>query len=113
MKQKSELYFKDILAAIDRIRSYASNISLEELKEDRKTLDSILMNLLIIGEAVTQIFETLQSSHPNFPWANIKRFRNVVVHRYWTIDIQTIWDIIQNQIEPLEDQIKDIMNKEK
>ncbi|HLD33322.1 MAG TPA: DUF86 domain-containing protein [Candidatus Nanoarchaeia archaeon] len=112
MKQRSELYLKDILDAIERIKTYTANSNLKDLQTDRKTLDSVLMNFLIIGEAASQMPDTIKEKYTEVPWSDIKRFRNVVVHKYWSVEIKAVWMIIQDRLETLKQQIEQIITKE-
>jgi len=111
LKRESKLYLNDILEAIDRINNYTSEIGIEELKEQTLIIDAVLRNLEVIGEAATQIETDLKNEFPEVPWRNIQDFRIVVAHHYWKINIERVWDIIQNKLDDLEKQITEILNK--
>ncbi|MDO8656492.1 MAG: DUF86 domain-containing protein [Nanoarchaeota archaeon] len=113
MKRTSKAYLGDILEAIDRIREYIGSMDIEELKENKLVLDAVMRNLEIIGEAVTQMPDEIKNRYPTVPWRDIKDFRNVVAHHYFSINILRIWDIIEHKLEPLEAQINNILKKEK
>ncbi len=111
MKRESKLYLNDILEAIDRINNYTSEIGIEELKKQNLIIDAVLRNLEVIGEAATQVETNIKNEFPEVPWRNIQDFRIVVAHHYWKINIERIWDIIQNKLEKLEKQITEILEK--
>jgi uncharacterized protein with HEPN domain len=68
---------------------------------DEKTLDAVLRNLSIIGEAVKQIPQSYTDQRPDVEWRKIARFRDLVIHHYFAVDEQIVWDIVQNKIPEL------------
>lgn len=109
MKRTYDIYLKDILHSIERILEYVGSQSYEEFIQDQKTLDAVLRNLEIIGEAVHKLPETITAAHPDVPWAHIRGFCNVVVHTYWSVDTEIVWDIITNKLTPLQEQIHTLL----
>jgi len=76
-------------------------------------VDAILRNLEIIGEAVTQLPEEVKTKYKNIPWRDIQDFRIVAAHHYWKVNLNIVWDIVENKIPILERQIKEIIKMEK
>ena len=111
MKRESKQYLADILEAISRVKEYTSNLNLNQLPQKKMVLDAVMRNLEIIGEAVAQLSPEVKESNPEVPWRDIKDFRNVVAHRYFSIDFEPILDIIKNKLNPLEQQIREILIK--
>ena len=109
MKRRFDLYLKDILESIKRIKEYSEN----EEKSEMIKVDAILRNLEIIGEASTQIPNEIKSRHKNIPWRDIQDFRIIVAHHYWKINLERVWDIVENKLPILEKQIKELLKKEK
>jgi uncharacterized protein with HEPN domain len=99
------LYLKDILVASKRILSYTQGLNRSGLENDKQALDAVLFNLMVIGEAVKNIPDTLRTQHPEVPWRQIGRFRDVVVPHYFDLDLEIIWDIIQTKLPPLVEQL--------
>ena len=87
---KDQQRLKDVLAAIDAIKSYAVS-SYEELVADHKTQDAILYNLIIIGEAANQISDEFQEEHYTIPWSSMIGTRNIIVHGYDQVKLQIVW----------------------
>lgn len=106
-----ELYVKDILIAIENIQRYTKKLKFAEFTTNQMVIDATTRNLEIIGEAISQIPEDVKSEHKNIPWQRIKDFRNVVIHKYFTIDVKTLWEIIQHKLEPLKEQLEQIIGK--
>ena len=113
LKREFRIYLNDVLEAIGRVKKYSSTLSKEDLLNDTRSTDAILRNLEIIGEAVTQLPEFIQDKYRQVPWRDIQDFRIVVAHLYWQINIDRIWDIIENKLDPLKKQISMILRKEK
>lgn len=105
MSRDSRLRLLDILDAIDRIASYVAEMSYEEFLTDWKTQDAVTRNIEIIGEASRCLPDDFKESHPDIPWGEIVGMRNVVVHEYFGILPDVVWDVIQNELPALRAQI--------
>jgi uncharacterized protein with HEPN domain len=110
MPRDYKVYADDIIESIRRIREYTQGISLEALKTDTKTLDAVVRNLEIIGEAARSIPEQVRLAHPGIDWKNIIGLRNILVHEYFGIDAEIIWDIVQNKLESLRESTQRILD---
>ncbi len=113
LKRESSAYLKDILEAIRRVKEYTHSLDLEEFLIQKMVVDAVMRNLEIIGEAVTQLPENIKIEFPEVPWREVKDFRNVVAHKYFKINLERIWDIIENKLDALEEQILTILKKKK
>ncbi|MEK6937452.1 MAG: DUF86 domain-containing protein [Nanoarchaeota archaeon] len=113
MKRESDAYLNDILEAIRRIKSYTAELNIKDFAEGTLQADATLRNLEIIGEAVSQLPEEFKEKYPEIPWRDIKDFRNVVAHHYFSLNYKRIWDIIQNELNSLKEQIQTILKKNK
>ena len=76
---------------------------------DPKTIDAVIRNLEIIGEAARRLPEEIRIKYPDVGWHKIISLRNILIHEYPGIDLETIWDIIENKLLPLEKQVKEIL----
>lgn len=112
MKRKFELYLKDILWSIKKIEEYTQALDFEDFKNSSIIIDASVRNLEIIGEAVSQISQGVKDKYLNVQWQEIKNFRNIVIHRYHSVDVEILWDIIKNKLDTLKQQIKGILKKE-
>lgn len=93
-----KLRITDILDAIAAIREYTMGMEYEEFAHDRKTVDAVLRSLMIIGEAVNHVPEEVTQRYPEIPWAEMSGMRNVVVHIYFGVNLQIIWDTIRRNL---------------
>jgi uncharacterized protein with HEPN domain len=76
---------------------------------DRRTVDAVVRNLEIIGEATKGIPENIRLGNPEIEWQRIVGLRNVLIHQYSGIDLEVVWDIIANKLPPLQKQITHIL----
>lgn len=112
MKRQFKEFLKDILLEIDVIQKSTKNISFEEFVENEIIVRAVTRSFEIIGEAVSNVPIEIKNKYSHIPWRDIKDFRNVIVHQYWSIDYTAEWKIIQNKLDPLKEQIIDILKED-
>lgn len=112
MPRDDTAYLKDILAAIDKIAKYAGGLSREEFLADELIQDGVIRNLEIIGEAVKKIDLALRAEYPQVEWKKIAALRDILIHAYFGVDIEIIWDVVRNKLAALHDVIQ-LMLKER
>lgn len=95
------LYLKDMRNAAEKVQQYTQNVSFESYQQDPEKIDATLHNLQVLGEAAKSVPETVQQSYPDVPWRNMARFRDVIAHHYFAINLETVWDVIENEIPNL------------
>jgi uncharacterized protein with HEPN domain len=105
MPRDFEVYLEDILQAIGKIRIYTAGLTRDEFSQDDKTIDAVIRNLEIIGEAAKMIPESLRTKYPNIEWKKIAGLRDILAHQYFGIDLDIVWDILQNKLPDLERQL--------
>lgn len=92
----------DMLDACRQILSYVGRGG-DRWMEDPLFVDAVVRNLEILGEAAKNVPPGLREGHPLVPWRDISRLRDVLAHRYFGVDVETIRDIVANEIVPLRD----------
>ncbi|MEM9272914.1 MAG: DUF86 domain-containing protein [Cyanobacteria bacterium P01_F01_bin.143] len=98
---------QDILEAIERLEKYISQG--KTIFEDQELVQTwVIYHLQIIGEAARSISQEFKVRYPEIPWRDASELRNVIVHEYFRVNLDIIWDIVQNDIPPLKRQIKSI-----
>ncbi len=80
-------------------------MSKEAFSEDAKTLDAVVRNLEVIGEAIKKVPEKIRAKHPDVEWKKIAGLRDILIHEYFGIDVEVIWDIVQNKLPILEEKV--------
>jgi len=109
MRQRTyKMYFDDILTAIDRIFEYTQGYDYIAFKRDYKTVDAVVRNFEILGEAVKNIPGDIKDQYPEVPWDEMYGLRNRISHAYFGIDYEIIWDIITNHLPANRTQIEKI-----
>jgi len=107
-KREPSLLLSDILESIEKIRKYTAGQSYEEFLNDDKTVDAVIRNFEIIGEAANRIPDEIKDKFQTVNWFRIRGFRNRIVHDYMGIDYEIVWTVINNDIENLNLEIKNI-----
>jgi len=105
-KRDKSLYIEDILESANAIKEYTNGLTIEEFINDRKTYSATIREFTIIGEAVSKIIEILELKIPDYPWRMIKDFRNIIVHEYFGVDYNIVWDLITQELELMIENIK-------
>jgi uncharacterized protein with HEPN domain len=110
MKEKRtyKIYFDDILTSIERILEYTQGYDFLKFKHDYKTVDAVIRNFEIIGEATKNLPNEIKEQHPHVPWNEMYSLRNRISHAYFGIDYEIIWDIITNYLPENKSQIEKI-----
>jgi len=111
MSRDYKVYLDDILEAIAWIWIYTTGFTYEMFHDDRKTIDAVVRNLEIIGEAVKQIPEGIRGQHPDIDWKKIAGLRDILIHNYFGIDLELIWDIVENKLAPLEERVTQMLSE--
>ena len=99
---------QDILRAIDKIEMYLSGITLNQFKKDEMIVDAVVRNLEIIGEASKSIPLSVRRLHPDIPWEEMNGMRNVLIHEYFGVDVNTVWHTAKKHLPILKKQIENI-----
>jgi len=93
--------------AIDAIRTYTSG-GRDQFFSDRKTQDAVVRNLEIIGEAVKRLSTGITELHPDLPWRQIAGMRDKLIHDYFGVDLDLVWEVVEHELAELRQRI-DVM----
>ncbi|MBI2019669.1 DUF86 domain-containing protein [Candidatus Daviesbacteria bacterium] len=108
-KREPLLYLQDILTSLSRIEDYTKSLSFDDLKSDWKTIDAVIRNLEILGEAARNIPEEIIDKYPDVPWGYMVSMRNKVLHEYFGVDQEILWKTIKEDLPVLKLQIEKIV----
>ena len=113
MKRDLILFVQDILEQIELIENSTINISKSRFLSDKLTVDATVRRLEVIGEAAKNISDSFRAKYPKVPWKKITGLRDIIVHAYFGVDLDIVWDIVKKDLPGLKKDIKDILDKEK
>jgi uncharacterized protein with HEPN domain len=103
----------DILHAIAVVQRYTSGMKFEEFVADRKTVDAVIKNFIVIGEAAYHIPEEICQANLEIPWSDMRSMRNFVVHEYFGVTDKILWDTIQVDLPPVVPLLTVLLSKYK
>ena len=107
-KREPILLLEDIIESIQKIKIYTTGLSLDDFLKDDKTIDAVIRNFEIIGEASNRIPDEIRDKFQLVNWHRIRGFRNRIVHDYMGIDYEIVWEIIEKDLEELKNKIQEI-----
>jgi uncharacterized protein with HEPN domain len=102
MPRDFEVYLEDIRQAIRKIHNYTASLTRESFAQDAMRIDAVVRNLEIIGEATKMIPESIRARYPSVEWKKIAGLRDILAHHYFEVDLDIVWDILQNKLPALE-----------
>ena len=102
-----------MLQAIERICRYTKGKNFEDFIADDMMYYAVVKNIEILGEASNMLTEEFRQAHPMTPWKQVNGMRNYIVHEYFQVDNNVVWDVITNDLPILEQQIKEYLTEEK
>ncbi len=111
-KRVAPLLLEDILAGIENIEAYTGGLEQDAFKKDRKTIDAVVRNLEIIGEAGNSLPTSYRDRHPDIEWSQIIGLRNRIIHEYFDVDLDIIWFIVGNELATLKSKVEKLLNEE-
>ncbi|RKZ33910.1 DUF86 domain-containing protein [bacterium] len=103
-------YLNDILEMIEDVWNFTNNMSYEDLESDKKTLYAVIRCLEVLGEAVKKIPKDIREEYPEISWQEIAGIRDKLIHEYFGVDIEIVWDTIHEDLYPLKAAIIKIIN---
>ena len=102
MSRDFELYLEDILEAIRKIEKYTETLDYDHFSQEELVVDGVIKNLLVIGEAVKNLSSDIKRDNPQIEWKKIAGLRDVLIHSYYSMDPQILWQIVINKIPELK-----------
>lgn len=100
---------RDILDAIDEIQGFTEGMTLEDFQADPRTVKAVLYNMAIIGEAARNLPSDVEELYPEIPWVDVRGIRNVVIHEYFQVNLEIIWQTIQEDLVPLASSLSKLL----
>jgi uncharacterized protein with HEPN domain len=101
-KRNPHLLLEDILLSMEKISTYVGTMEKDAFLKDGRTVDAVVRNLEIIGEAASRIPDDFKGAHPEIPWRKVVGLRNRIINEYFGVDLEIVWSVISNDLPPLK-----------
>ncbi len=112
MKKYDVVFLKHMMDAIILIEDYLKNKGYQEFIENRMLQDAVIREIEIIGEATRNLSAAFRSKYPDIPWRQIAGMRDKLIHGYFGVDLDAVWDTATKDIPELKEKLKRIMKEE-
>lgn len=105
-------YLEHMLQAIVRINRYVEDGGELEFLQNEKTQDAVIRKLEIIGEAASRLSSAFVAQHPEISWKDIAGMRHRLIHGYFKVNLETVWNVVEHDLGELEQQIRRLLKKQ-
>jgi hypothetical protein len=103
------LYLSEMLASMEKIGRYTDGVTYDEFIEREQLIDAVERNIEKIGEAAAGVPDEIRQKYPDVPWKTIVGLRNKVIHHYFAVDTEVIWQIATKNIPETKEKIRAIL----
>lgn len=110
-KRQWRLFIEDILECIGKIEEYTEDMSFDEFGKDSKTVDAVVRNLEVIGEASKNVPDEVKKQYQKIYWEGMIGLRNRIVHEYFGVDLKIVWHIIKEELPALKEKMKLVLER--
>lgn len=110
MSADVRILLENILESIELIERYVSGLTHASFMASQQTQDAVLRRIEIIGEAVKSLPQDWKDAHPMTPWREIAQMRDILIHRYFNVDLGLVWQTIEVDIPALKHAVTVILN---
>ncbi|MDO8512339.1 MAG: DUF86 domain-containing protein [bacterium] len=97
-----------ILDSVEELEKHVTDLSHEDFLQSTLVQDAVMRRLEIIGEAVNNLPDKLKADNSEIPWRDIADMRNLLIHEYFGVDIELVWETVQKDIPPLKKKIQEL-----
>lgn len=111
MTNHDEVYLQHILDSIRDIEASVTNLSREKFQDSKDIRDACIRRLEIIGEAAKNLSQEIRDKYPSVEWKKIVGARDLMIHSYFRVDFDVVWDIISKDLSVLKKQITEIKTR--
>lgn len=109
--RKDEAYLRHVLDAISDIKRFMKGLTEEEFFENKEKQYAVLRALEIIGEATKNLSKEIKEEHPEIQWSDIAGMRDKLIHQYFGVNLNLVWETVQKNLPELEKQISEMLRK--
>jgi uncharacterized protein with HEPN domain len=111
VERKWAFRIEHMLEAIVKIQRYTQGMTEESFAADERTVDAVIRNFQVIGEAARYVPRDIQTRYPEIPWSLMQGMRHVLVHGYDMVKLEVVWRTIQEELPPLIEPLKNVLKE--
>jgi uncharacterized protein with HEPN domain len=104
-------YLEDILEAIQEVADFTAGMDYTDFIEDRKSVNAVIRSLEVIGEATKNLSVELREKYPDIPWKRMSGMRDKLIHEYFGVDKEMVWEVVQNELPPLKYLVQKVLHE--
>ena len=105
MKREYGDYIQDITDSIKETEEFTKELSFDDFKQDKKTVNAVIRSLEIMGEAAKKIPDNLRRKYSKIPWKEMAGIRDKLIHEYHGVDLEIIWKVVKEELPPVKPNI--------
>jgi uncharacterized protein with HEPN domain len=102
-------FVEDIMLSSDEAIIFVEGMTFDDFRIDKKTINAVVRSLEVIGEATKHLPDSFRSEHPEIPWRQLAGMRDRLIHGYFGVDLEIVWDTVQQLLPQLLDKTNEIL----
>ena len=108
-----QVYIEDIIEAINAIEEYTKGLTYDAFAKDRRTVDAVIRNFEIIGEATKHIPGRVRQEYPKVPWKDMAGMRDKLIHGYFGVQLDVVWKTVKERLPAVRPLVEEALAKMK
>lgn len=107
------LFLEDIMTCIEKLEKYTKDLTFDQFSKNEMAVDAVIRNFEVIGEAVKKIPKEVKQKYSDVEWNEAAGFRDVLIHDYFGIDLEAVWDTLKKNVPALKEKLTKVLIYEK
>ena len=103
------LFLEDIMACIEKLEKFTQGLTFDQFSKNEMAVDAVIRNFEVIGEAVKKIPKELKQKYPDVEWNEASGFRDVLIHDYFGIDLEAVWDTLKKNVPAFKEKLTKVL----
>lgn len=109
MQREPKVFLEDMYTAAVKIETFTKGLSFDDFVGNDLVSDAVIKNILVSGEATKNIPNQIRMDNPQIEWRKMAGMRDMMIHGYFSINYRIVWDVVQNKIPTLKQQVKKLL----